>query len=568
MTTTEPTRQPPQAPTPALSPRDVRLIIAGLLMAVFLSAVDGTIVATALPTIVGELGGLDQLTWVVTSYFVTSTVAALLIGKISDIYGRRPTFLATIALFIAASALAGLSQSMTQLVAFRALQGVGGGGLQALAFIIIGDILSPRERGRYMGWFTGTFALSGLIGPLLGGLIVDANVLGWRWIFYVNLPLGAITMAAVGRYLRIPATHRRVPVDWLGAAYLTIGVGALLVAASIGGVDTAWTSPQVIALVAVGLIFTAAFIAQELRTANPILPLRLFGNDIFRVGMALAFVSGAALMSANIFLPVFLQVVSGTSATVSGLLLAPMMLGLTTASIVAGRRITSTGRYRQLVRIGPVVSTVGIAGLATLSVDTAPWQATPYVVLNGIGMGLMMPPLSIAIQNGVSFRDLGVATSANTFFRTLGMTTGVTTYGAVMAARLRSELVDRLPADQVADLDIAELTGSPESIRQLPPDVQEPVIASVAEAVNLVYLTAVPIALVMIAVAWRLREAALRERSPLEESQAAEAATTERTGAAEPDTAHEATSATPAPAPEPDPEDPRPGPPGRHRRRR
>ncbi|MCP4225900.1 MAG: MFS transporter [Actinomycetia bacterium] len=524
MTTTEPTRQ-----QPTLSERDIKLIIFGLLMAVFLSAVDGTIVSTALPTIVGELGGLDQLTWVVTSYFVTSTVSTLLIGKMSDIYGRRPMFMLSIVAFLLASVLAGLSQSMSQLVAFRALQGVGGGGLQSLAFIVIGDILSPRERGRYMGWFTGTFALSGLIGPLLGGLIVDAGILGWRWIFYLNIPLGIITLAVVGRYLRIPTKRATVRIDWEGAVYLSIGVGSLLVAASIGGDDLAWSSPTILTLAAVGLIFSTLFIRRELRAENPILPLRLFSNDIFRVGMLLSFVSGAALMSANIFLPVFLQVVSGASATVSGLLLAPMMFGLTVASIFAGRRITTTGRYRRLIRIGPIISVIGMIGLATLSVDSQPWNATPFVIINGIGLGLMMPPLSIAIQNGVSFRDLGVATSANTFFRTLGMTFGVATFGAIMAARLRAELANRLPADQVADLNVAELTGSPETIRQLPAELQGPVITSVAESINLVYLTAVPVAILMAAMAWILREAPLRERSPLEESQAearSEAATT------------------------------------------
>ncbi len=505
---------------PTLSPQQIRLIIVGLLLAVFLSAVDGTIVSTALPTIVGDLGGLDQLTWVVTSYFVTSTIAALLIGKISDSHGRRPTFIASIVLFLAASVLAGLSQSMTQLVAFRALQGIGGGGLQALAFIVLGDILSPRERGRYMGFFTGTFALSGLIGPLLGGLIVDAGVLGWRWIFYLNVPIGLVTLAFVGRHLRLPRSDRDVDIDWLGAGLLTGGVGALLIAASIGGDDLAWTSPTIVGLLVAGAVGSILFVLQELRTTNPILPLRLFRNDIFAAGMALAFVSGAVMMSTNIFLPVFLQVVGGASATVSGLLLAPMMLGLTAASIVAGRHITTTGGYRRLVRIGPFVAIAGLIGLASLGVDAEPWQATPFVILNGLGMGLLMPPLSIAIQNGVHYRDLGVATAANTFFRTLGMTIGVAVYGAILAARLRSELADRLPADQAADLDVAEITGSPETIRALDPSIQEPVVASVAEAVNLVYLSAVPVSILMVIAAFLLREVPLREQSPLEESAA------------------------------------------------
>ena len=516
MTVTEPDRRG----SATLSQRDINLIIFGLLLAIFLSAVDGTIVSTALPTIVGELGGLDQLTWVVTSYFVTSTVSTLLLGKISDIYGRRPIFLFSIGAFLIASALAGLSQTMPQLVGFRALQGVGGGGLQALAFIIIGDILSPRERGRYMGWFTGTFALSGLVGPLLGGLIVDSGALGWRWIFYLNLPLGAITIVVVGRYLRLPARQAETVIDWAGGVLLTIGVGALLVAASIGGGDLAWSSPLIVSLFVVGTVFCGLFVRQELRADNPMLPLRLFTNDVFRVGMALAFLSGAAVMSANIFLPLFLQVVTGASATLSGLLLAPMMLGLTVASIVAGRHLTNTGNYRHLVRIGPIIAVIGLLGLSALTADSQPWSATPFVVLNGIGLGLMMPALSIAIQNGVGYKDLGVATSANTFFRTLGMTFGVAVFGALMAARLRTGLEDRLPADALANLDLAELTGSPETIRELPAALQEPVISSVADAVNLVYLSAVPVGVATAVVAWLLREVPLRELSPLDEARA------------------------------------------------
>lgn len=516
MTATEPKGQ---APT-SLSQREINRIIFGLMLAIFLSAIDGTIVSTALPTIVGELGGLDQLTWVVTSYFVTSTIFTLLLGKISDIYGRRAIFILSIVAFLVASALAGLSQTMPQLVAFRALQGVGGGGLQALAFIIIGDILSPRERGRYMGWFTGTFALSGLLGPLLGGLIVDSGALGWRWIFYLNLPLGAITLFFVGRYLKLPPREAETTIDWSGGLLLTVGVGALLVAASIGGDDLAWSSPLILSLFAIGALFTALFIRQELRAANPILPLRLFSNDVFRVGMALAFLSGAAVMSANIFLPLFLQVVTGASATLSGLLLAPMMVGLTLASILAGRRLTMSGEYRLLVRVGPIVSLIGLIGLSRLTADSQPWSATPFVVINGIGLGLMMPALSIAIQNGVGYKDLGVATSANTFFRTLGMTFGVAAFGAIMAARLRGELERRLPSDELADLDLAELTGSPETIRQLPEALQQPVIASVADAVNLVYVSAIPVGVAMIVAAWLLREVPLRELSPMEEARA------------------------------------------------
>ncbi|MDA3040523.1 MAG: MDR family MFS transporter [Actinomycetota bacterium] len=504
----------------SLTPRQIKMIMVGLLSGIFLSAVDGTIVSTALPTIVGDLGGFDQLTWVVTSYFVTSTVASLLIGKISDIFGRRPTFVLAILVFLAGSMLAGVANSMIMLVAFRALQGIGGGGLQSLAFIILGDVLSPRERGRYMGWFTGTFALSGLVGPLLGGLIVDSAALGWRWIFYLNLPIGAVTLVLVARYLKLPHRAAEVTVDWLGATLLSIGVGALLVAASIGGDDLAWSSPTILGLCLVGVVFSGLFIGQELRAPNPILPLRLFGNDIFRTGVALAFVTGGAMMSANICLPLFLQVVSGASATASGLMLAPMMLGLTVASIITGKRMTKTGTYRTSIRIGPFLCLAGIIGLTTLGVGSPVWAATPFVIINGIGIGMTMPPLSVAIQNGVSHADLGVATAANAFFRTLGMTFGVAAFGALLAARLRSELADRLPADQVADLDVAELTGSPETVRDLSAELHDVVVASVAEGVRLVYLAGIPVAGLMVLAAWRLRAVPLRGTSPMAEAAA------------------------------------------------
>ena len=371
-----------------------------------------------------------------------------------------------------------------------------------------------------MGWFTGTFALSGLVGPLLGGLIVDSGALGWRWIFYLNVPIGAVTLVLVARYLNLPHRDAEVTVDWLGAALLSVGVGAVLVAASIGGDDLAWSSPTIIGLFFVGVVFSALFIGQELRAVNPILPLRLFSNDIFRTGVALAFVTGGAMMSANIFLPLFLQVVSGASATTSGLLLAPMMLGLTVASIITGKRMTKTGTYRTSIRIGPFLCLVGMIGLTTLGVGSPVWAATPFVIINGIGIGMTMPPLSIAIQNGVSHADLGVATAANAFFRTLGMTFGVAAFGALLAARLRSELADRLPADQVADLDVAELTGSPETIRDLPAELHDVVVASVAAGVRLVYLAAIPVVALMVLAAWRLRAVPLRGASPMAEAAA------------------------------------------------
>ncbi len=513
----------PAADESELTHRQVMVILSGLLLGIFLAAVDGTIVSTALPTIVGELGGFDQLTWVVTAYFVTSTAATPLYGKVSDLLGRRVVYQFAIVSFIAASILAGFAQNMTQLVLFRALQGIGGGGLQSLGFIVMSDIVSPRDRGRYMGYFTGTYALSGLAGPLLGGLLVDSS-LGWRWIFFLNLPIGLITFAVITAVLRMPHTRIERRIDWEGAGLLVVGVSALLVAASIGGADYAWSSPLILGLVALGLASSIGFVWWEgTRAEEPILPLRLFSNDIVATGMILSVVTGAALMSTNVFLPLFLQVVTGTSATESGLILSPMMLGLTVSSILAGGKLSKTGRYKPLIRIGPIVALAGISGLTLLTSSSPVLMAVPFVILMGIGMGMLMPPLSVSVQNAVPFSDLGVVTAATAFFRSLGQTIGVALYGALMAAKLRSELADRIDETTLGNLDLAELTGSPKKIRELPPELQTPVIESIASSVHLVYLTAVPMALLVVLIAFRLREIPLRTQSPMAEARAAAA---------------------------------------------
>lgn len=513
------------APTGAadgeLTHRQKMTIISGLLLGIFLAAVDGTIVSTALPTIAGELGHFDRLTWVVTAYFLTSTATTPLFGKVSDLYGRRIVFQFAIVTFLAASVLAGLAQTMNQLVLFRGLQGIGGGGMQALAFVILGDILSPRERGRYMGLFTGTFALSGLAGPLLGGLVVDSGSLGWRWIFYLNLPLGLVTFAVITAVMRFPIRKVQHAIDWLGAGLLVGAVSCLLIGASLGGGKFPWSSPLIVGLFAASLVLGVLTVKQEKRAAEPVLPMRLFSNDVFSWAMAMAFVAGGAFTTLNVFLPLFLQIVTGSTATRSGLLLAPMMLGLTVTSIIAGQVLSKTGRYRALIRSGPFVILAGLGGISMLSVSSKPWHATPWMLVCGIGMGLMMPPLSIAVQNAVDYTDLGVATSANTFFRTLGQTCSVAGFGAVMAARLRTELALRIPAEKLAALDVKTLTGSPRQIKALPADLRIPVVASIAHGVHAVFLGAIPLAVLTVFLAWRIREIPLKSRSGLAQAAAA-----------------------------------------------
>ena len=516
------TRTPPTVNTEAtpggLTHRQVMMILAGLLLCVFLSAVDATIVSTALPTIAGELGGLNRMSWVVTAYLLSSTAATPLFGKISDLIGRQRVLQVALMIFLVGSILCGMSQSLTQLVLARALQGIGGGGLQALAFIVLGDIFSPRERGRYMGFFTGTYALSGLAGPLLGGLVVDSGALGWRWIFFLNLPLCLVAALVTVYVLRLLPVHRvRRRIDWEGSALLVGGVACLLLYANLGD-DDGWASGSMLALLFAGLAMSVGFVIQERRAIEPILPMRLFRDRVFSVGMAIAFVSGATLMSANVYLPLFLQTVSGASATGAGLLLAPMMLTLTIASIGSGRYLSRTGRYKPLIRTGPCIVLVGTFGLTLLDRNAKVWHATPWMIVLGLGVGMLMPPLSVAMQNAVAFTDLGVATAANTFFRTLGQTYGVAAMGVVLFSTMRSSILKQLPS---AGLEIRRMVGSPKAIRALPPDQREAVIRAVADGVHRVYLVAIPLSIIVLGLGWLLQERPLRTVSGMDEARQA-----------------------------------------------
>jgi EmrB/QacA subfamily drug resistance transporter len=497
-----------------LSHRQILIVFSGLMLGMLLAALDQTIVSTALPTIVGELGGVEHLSWVVTAYLLTSTASTPLYGKISDLYGRRRIFQAAIVIFLIGSVLSGIAQNMLQLVLFRGIQGVGGGGLMALAFAIIGDVVSPRERGRYTGYMGATFALSSVAGPLLGGFFVDN--LSWRWVFYINLPLGILALVVTSSVLKLPFTTRRHRIDFEGAALLVLGVSCLLLALVWGGNEYEWTSSVIVGLLVVGALVTGLFMVWESRAPEPILPLRLFRDDTFRLGSAMSFLLGCGMFGGITFLPLFLQIVTGASATESGLLLIPMMAGVLFTSVLSGRVIARTGRYKVWPFAGCALAAIGMYLLSTMQADVTRIESSAYMLVLGLGLGMTMQVLILAVQNAVGHEDLGVATSAVTFFRSMGGAFGVAVFGAIMSARLADEIPRRLPpgaldAARERGGDFASLLNSPEQIRTLPPAIEGALVDSLAASIHTVFLWAVPVMGLAFALAWLLREIPLKE---------------------------------------------------------
>ena len=483
-------------------------IFFGLMIGMLLSALDQTIVSTALPTIVGDLGGLEHLSWVVTAYMLASTVTAPLYGKLSDLYGRRTLYQAAILIFLLGSVLAGLSQSMLQLIIFRGIQGAGAGGLMVLAQVIVGDIVSPRQRGRYQGYIGSVFAFSSIAGPLIGGFFVDH--MSWRWVFYVNFPLGAIAIFVTQKSLKLPHTRREHKIDWAGAALSTIAISSLLLAAVSGGTVYPWASAEIVGLCALSLVAGAWFIRVESRASEPILPLELFRNRVFSVGSLLSFLVGVTMFGAIIFMPLFLQVVIGVSATRSGLLLMPLMAGLLTSSIVSGRLITRLGRYRIFPILGTLVTSLGYGLLAIMHPNTSLVVACLNMALVGLGLGMIMQVIVLAIQNAVDRKHLGAATSAAQFFRSIGGTIGITLFGVIMNNQLDTRLAQAVPAGALPG-DPKALLRTPAAIAQLPDEVREGVRLALSDSVTYVFAIAVPLALFAFGVALLLKEHKLKD---------------------------------------------------------
>src|SRR5215207_247804 len=405
--------------SPDLSRRQVLLTFGGLLLAMLLASLDQTIVATALPTIVGDLGGLDQLSWVVTAYLLGATVSMPLWGRASDLYGRKPLFIAAIVVFLAGSALSGVAQSLGQLIAFRALQGLGAGGLMTLAMAIVGEIVSPRERGRYQGYIQVVFVVASVAGPLLGGVFVDH--VSWRWVFYVNRPIGATALALTATSLHLSARRTRVRIDYTGAALLAGGLTSLLLVTTWGGREYAWGSAEILGLAAAAVALLIAFVFQERRAPEPILPLRLFRDPVFDVVSAVLFLTTCAFFAAIVFVPLYLQVVTGASATSSGFLLLPLLLAGAASTALSGRAISKTGRYKRFPIAGLALMTAGLFLLSTMDAATSHATASLFLVVFGLGFGMVSQVLTVAIQNSVERSDIGVATGSANLFRALGL---------------------------------------------------------------------------------------------------------------------------------------------------
>jgi EmrB/QacA subfamily drug resistance transporter len=486
--------------------REVMIVLPGLLLALLLAMLDQLVVSTALPRIVGDLGGLNHLSWVVTAYVLTATVTTPLYGKLGDLYGRKRLLIFAIVVFLIGSALSGAAHSMDQLIAFRALQGLGAGGLMVGVMATIGDMVSPRERGQYVGFMMAIMMVAMIGGPLVGGYITDS--LSWRWIFYINMPVGGAALAYIIAVLHLPRHKVAHRIDYLGAGLLSAGVTAIVLVTTWGGGQYAWGSTVIVGLIALGIAAVAAFLYIESKAAEPIIPLHVFRQRNFSLATGMSFLLGLVMFGAMVFLPLYQQTVQHASPTISGLLMIPMMLGATVTSLIAGQITTRTGRYKALPVIGGAAMTVALVLLSTIGVGTSRLTSMSYYVVLGVGMGFLMQITTLVAQNSVEPKDMGVATSARTFFQQVGGSIGVSIFGVVFARAWQGALAARLPGVRVGGNTGGQL--APQLVMRLPAVVRDAVFYAISHGVETVFRWAIPGAALVFVLALLIKEVPLR----------------------------------------------------------
>ncbi len=494
----------PQAPK---GQGNIVLIMGALMLTMLLAALDQTIVSTALPKIASDFNALNELSWVVTAYLITTAVTTPLYGKLSDLFGRKIMLSIAVVIFLIGSALSGIAHNMLELILFRGIQGVGAGGLMTLVLATIGDVVPARERGKYQGILGSVWGLASIAGPLLGGFFTDQ--LSWRWIFYINIPLGLLALAAILTKLHVPLHKREHSIDYLGTILLSVGVIALLLVSVWGGTTYPWTSLPILWLGWIGVFFTFCFVWWETKAKEPLIPLRLFKNSVFTVSSILSFISGLAMFAAIIYLPEYLQVVRGYSATKSGLLMLPLVLGLLTASISSGRIISKIGRYKIFPLVGTVVTGLGLLLMSNLAVDTSLWVLSLWMFITGIGIGSFMQVMTLAVQNATDYRDLGTATSTVTFFRSMGSSFGTSIFGAILIARFTTHLSTLAPNAAEAG---ARIGNNMRALASVPKDVLGPVLHAFTLSFDDIFLYASPVMFVAFIFAFFLKDIPLKHQ--------------------------------------------------------
>ncbi|MGY0017761.1 MDR family MFS transporter [Streptomyces sp. cg35] len=492
-------------------PRSVRVVLMALMIAMLLAMLDNMIVGTAMPTIVGDLGGIEHLSWVVTAYTLATAASTPLWGKVGDMYGRKGAFLTSIVIFLVGSVLSGMAQNMDQLIAFRAVQGLGAGGLMVGVMAIIGDLIPPRERGKYQGMMAGVMALAMIGGPLVGGAITDH--LGWRWTFYINLPIGAVALVMITAVLHLPKKRSSGKIDYLGAALLTVGITSIVLVTTWGGSEYAWGSAVIMELIGIGVAALVGFVFSQTKAAEPIVPLHIFRSGNFTLMSLIGFITGFVMFGAVLFLPLYQQSVQGASATNSGLLLLPMLLSMMAVSLVAGRVTTNTGKYKVFPIVGSVLMVTGLFLLAQMDTETSRFMSGVFMAVLGAGMGCLMQITMLVAQNSVEMKDMGVASSSTTLFRTLGSSFGVAIMGALFNHKVQDVMAAKAGAlggkitEQSAQLDAA-------SLAKLPEPVQEAYKVAVSSGTHNAFLLGSIVAIGALIAALFVKEVALRGAGP------------------------------------------------------